>query len=668
VGSDWVVDDLSASGDVMREHFGNGVVGSYERDIQQLPTRIKVARASQSLYDVALGHGAFGAITSVTDGDGAGLDHTASFGYDGGGRLTAASIGAAGPAQYQFSFSYDGLQNMIGRTVSGPTQLGVLAGRYDYTGAGPRQLARVARASDGATLASFAYDAAGRQTQHAGKTLRYNALSQLIRVDGLAGGGSVEHRYGYDGERVVTRDALGAASYWLTPDVIESGGVRDHYVRVNGRAVVRITLGAASSASATGVTRAVTGLLRGTAAALVAALLLSLAATTVRRRGRRPLWVVRAGHLALGALLLPGCTAGGLGQTASAVTWQTNRKLYFHQGVGAGPALVTDAAGMVFEERRYEPFGEAIDAYREGSGVTAVDYRREAMNGLNKPSDPDTDMSYHGARWLPTDTAQWLTPDPPVKAPGAKFLLSPWSLHPYQYVEQNPIVFWDPDGRQPDVIDTTIPDTPIANKTFSTADVSRLRDFFVANAANPVPAGGTSGNTDPSKRYSCIGTMNHGIEKLFNKDLWKGNGKSEVDKTQDHMVSKGKTLGEAKVKYTWDNVNKQAKAKGSDWDTVITLADGDQGWSVYLVSVGGGYHSVTVTLDNRDTAHPQIIFSDQNGGSQGWRAFSSKSDFDDFMKSWQDAAGSHYSDPDRKPKPLKHPPVGARYVRLRPDD
>ncbi|HEY0987474.1 MAG TPA: FG-GAP-like repeat-containing protein, partial [Kofleriaceae bacterium] len=247
VGSDWVVDDLSASGDVMREHFGNGVVGSYERDIQQLPTRIKVARASQSLYDVALGHGAFGAITSVTDGDGAGLDHTASFGYDGGGRLTAASIGAAGPAQYQFSFSYDGLQNMIGRTVSGPTQLGVLAGRYDYTGAGPRQLARVARASDGATLASFAYDAAGRQTQHAGKTLRYNALSQLIRVDGLAGGGSVEHRYGYDGERVVTRDALGAASYWLTPDVVESGGVRDHYVRVNGRAVVRITLGAASS-------------------------------------------------------------------------------------------------------------------------------------------------------------------------------------------------------------------------------------------------------------------------------------------------------------------------------------------------------------------------------------------------------------------------------------
>jgi RHS repeat-associated protein len=351
----------------------------------------------------------------------------------------------------------------------------------------------------------------------------------------------------------------------------------------------------------------------------------------------------------------------------SSVSWQTLRKLYFHQGVGAGPVLVTDAAATVYEERRYEPFGEAIDAYREGSGVTAVDYRREAMNGLNKPSDAETDMSYHGARWLPSDTAQWLTPDPPVKAPSASFQLEFWALHPYQYVHQNPIAYWDPDGRQPDVIDPTNDVDPIPHKTFSTDDVSRLRDFFVNNAANPRPAGGSSGNTDPDYRYSCIGTMNHGIEKLFDKNLWKGNGASEVDKTQNKMIKKGKTLGEAKVKYTWDNTAKEPTAKGSDWDTVLKLSKGDQGWSVYIVSIGGGYHSVTVTLDNRDTANPVVIFSDQNGGSEGWKAFSSKSDFDDFMKDWQDRAGEHYSDPDRKPKPLKNPPVGARYVRLRPD-
>jgi hypothetical protein len=25
----------------------------------------------------------------------------------------------------------------------------------------------------------------------------------------------------------------------------------------------------------------------------------------------------------------------------------------------------------------------------------------------------------------------------------------PWSLHPYQYTGQNPVLYWDPDGRQP---------------------------------------------------------------------------------------------------------------------------------------------------------------------------------------------------------------------------
>jgi Domain of unknown function (DUF4157) len=36
-----------------------------------------------------------------------------------------------------------------------------------------------------------------------------------------------------------------------------------------------------------------------------------------------------------------------------------------------------------------------------------------------------------------------------VKGPDPKFMAKPWALHPYQYVEQNPIVYWDPDGRQP---------------------------------------------------------------------------------------------------------------------------------------------------------------------------------------------------------------------------
>src|SRR5262249_16190618 len=91
--------------------------------------------------------------------------------------------------------------------------------------------------------------------------------------------------------------------------------------------------------------------------------------------------------------------------------------------------------------------GAAIDAFRSGA-IHTVDYRENPINSLNKFTDPESAWSYHGARWLAPDTAQWHSPDPPVATPDPAFMITPWSLHPYQYVEQNPVAYWDPDGQQ----------------------------------------------------------------------------------------------------------------------------------------------------------------------------------------------------------------------------
>lgn len=47
------------------------------------------------------------------------------------------------------------------------------------------------------------------------------------------------------------------------------------------------------------------------------------------------------------------------------------------------------------------------------------------------------------------EIARWTAPDPPVKAPDPAFMTAPWKLNPYQYVDQNPVLYWDPDGKQP---------------------------------------------------------------------------------------------------------------------------------------------------------------------------------------------------------------------------
>src|SRR6185436_6239590 len=111
----WQLVDQDPSGRSLSEHYGNNVVQSFERNAQGQPTRMRIAPASgAAIYDVGVAYNAFGAISSVTDSDGRGLDHTAAFSYDGGGRLLEALLGQ-GAAQYQFRYQYDGLQNMIRR-------------------------------------------------------------------------------------------------------------------------------------------------------------------------------------------------------------------------------------------------------------------------------------------------------------------------------------------------------------------------------------------------------------------------------------------------------------------------------------------------------------------------------------------------------------------------
>ncbi|NVJ09684.1 VCBS repeat-containing protein [Myxococcus sp. AM001] len=254
LGSYWEAVELDAAGRVVEERFGNGVRQIYARDALGMPSRVQVQRSTGvTLYDVTLTRNAFGAPVTVSDADGVGLNHSATFEYDSAARLTESVLGAVplpdgtfgeGAESFRFEYAYDGLQNMVLRHSSGPKALNVLAGAYHYgeRGFGPRQLTRVA-AGPNETLMD--YDGAGRLVQQGGHLMTYNGLDQLVRVKLPSSHGTtslVEHDYGFDGLRVLTRAPSGDMQYWFSPQLTQRGAsIRERYLRLADRVLARVT-------------------------------------------------------------------------------------------------------------------------------------------------------------------------------------------------------------------------------------------------------------------------------------------------------------------------------------------------------------------------------------------------------------------------------------------
>lgn len=447
VGSYWTVQAQDAAGAVLAESFGNGASAAYQRDALGQVARVTVRDVhATALYDVEVTRNVWRAISGVIDHDGAGLDHSATFTYDPFARLTEATLGGAGG--YQFSYSYDGLQNMMSRGASGPARLALLDGDYRYgeNGAGPRQLTSVFDRQG--QLHTLTYDAAGRQLTQDGLTMEFDALDQLLKVTGAHKVHDVLHAYGYEGLRVRTQGPDGT-TLWFSESLSERNGVREHDIVVGERVVARVALaevGGAQSAAAAAV--------GGVLAALPWAAALALLGYVVLVPGRRR-QSLRLGAAGAVSLLLINCTGGANVSQRASASWSAHRVTYLHQGFGAGPALFTDEAGELLEERRYEPFGEEVDAlHKSGSGYVAgaPDFASRDLNSLNKRTEPTTGWSYHGARWLAPETGRWLSGDPPLKTPAASQLAAPWGLHPYQYVDQNPVHYWDPDGHDKKIL------------------------------------------------------------------------------------------------------------------------------------------------------------------------------------------------------------------------
>ena len=224
-------------------------------------------------------------------------------------------------------------------------------------------------------------------------TLDGNAAIYRIRLPFHAAGATPPaleeaHTYGYDGLRTSTSTGpdllhLNQSQYWFTQDYTETTtGNREHYVRVGGRIVAKVTMTpvpGSAFAAPVNLEREKKG--RGGRdwpqfglEALIFAL--AVLGVAIRVLSKRRGWAPATAAFAILILTAASCEMFGVGDKIKAALWtpgsgNDSGTHYLHQGIAPGPAVITNDTGAVWEERRYESFGQSVDA-KKGTGAIGV--------------------------------------------------------------------------------------------------------------------------------------------------------------------------------------------------------------------------------------------------------------------------------------------------------
>ena len=145
-----------------------------------------------------------------------------------------------------------------------------------------------------------------------------------------------------------------------------------------------------------------------------------------------------------------------------AISAEAYRCSYFYHGDHLGSSnYITDRTGRVFEHTLYLPYGETwID---EGHETSLLGYK-----STGKELDEETGYYYFGARYYDPQVSSWISTDPalPEYMPNSKDLFfaeskfdykklagqggiyNTYNMNLYAYGFNNPIKFFDPDGKK----------------------------------------------------------------------------------------------------------------------------------------------------------------------------------------------------------------------------
>ena len=139
-------------------------------------------------------------------------------------------------------------------------------------------------------------------------------------------------------------------------------------------------------------------------------------------------------------------------------------QVYYFQRDHLGSTLtVTDSVGATVQRVEYTPWGEVFVELKPGSSGYETPY---LFNG--KELDDETGLYYYGARYYDPKLSVWNSIDPLCE----KY----YSISPYAYCGNNPVIFIDPSGESP-IYDTE-------GNFLGTDDHGIFGPYFVMDKAN----------------------------------------------------------------------------------------------------------------------------------------------------------------------------------------
>jgi RHS repeat-associated protein len=153
----------------------------------------------------------------------------------------------------------------------------------------------------------------------------------------------------------------------------------------------------------------------------------------------------------VGGTLPPGCDPSsnqpqkcpiiGGGPVAGGSTQQIRPATYYYHSDHLGSTeWVTDSNGLVHEHLEYYPYGEIWREPKSDDDKGPSSNTPYQFTG--KEFDPETGLTYFGARYYDSKMVRWISADPDWIDQG------PIGLSIYHYARWSPVRFADPDGRK----------------------------------------------------------------------------------------------------------------------------------------------------------------------------------------------------------------------------